>query len=330
MAANLGERIQRYFKVGSTIFREGEYGSSMYIITSGEVEVSTVKNNQKVILARLQKGAVFGEMALIDQPYRSATITALSDVSCIEINKVFFNTSMQQLPNWIRSFYQILVERLRAANKKQDSYTFSDKAKQIVLTLDMLLELNRLKNEETQGVLWQEVIGTLEIILNIPANFIEKVFNRLIVANLIERVVEFKVGRLIKIADPEKFQKFVQYCREALMAKMNKEYSSSFRPLTGEQKRWIEFISDLIKEQAGGTDFNMQYLDARCNEMLGRSLATFDSTLKYLQQRRVLQIEVDTNGDKSYVVDKAILRRLLLNEQTYSQFLEIDRQLGKE
>ena len=61
----------------AVIFREGQRGYSAYLIERGEVEISIRRNGQDVKLASRGPGEVFGEMAIIDDQPRSATVTAI-------------------------------------------------------------------------------------------------------------------------------------------------------------------------------------------------------------------------------------------------------------
>lgn len=59
---------------GAPVFREGDNGSSFYVLLSGEVVVEKLRNHQQVELARLGVGHCFGEMALVGDEVRSATV----------------------------------------------------------------------------------------------------------------------------------------------------------------------------------------------------------------------------------------------------------------
>ncbi len=70
---------------GKEIFKEGEPGDGIYIVKSGLVQISAVLNDaDRVVLARLGPGEMFGEMAVLDQNPRSAT--ALAEIG----TEVFF------------------------------------------------------------------------------------------------------------------------------------------------------------------------------------------------------------------------------------------------
>lgn len=77
------EQIARLFKErrfveGETVVKEGSGGAAFFLIESGEATVS-IRGEPR---ATLQAGDYFGELALIDEGVRSATITAFSDLLC--------------------------------------------------------------------------------------------------------------------------------------------------------------------------------------------------------------------------------------------------------
>ena len=69
---------RRHFAQGETVMREGTDGASFFLIESGEASVSVGGKDR----ANLRAGDHFGEIALIDEGVRSATITAVADLDC--------------------------------------------------------------------------------------------------------------------------------------------------------------------------------------------------------------------------------------------------------
>ena len=73
---------------GETLFRAGEPGESLYLVRSGEVELSIQDNvGQKITLDTASRGDFFGEIALLDDEPRTATATALVDSELIELDR---------------------------------------------------------------------------------------------------------------------------------------------------------------------------------------------------------------------------------------------------
>lgn len=323
-------RIQRFFKAGSVIFQEGDYGAAMYIITSGQVEVSTKRFNEKVVLATLSKGAIFGEMALLDQPYRSATVVALTDVSCLEINNVFFKTSFQSQPGWMRSFFQIIVERLREADKRQDPLTVDDKIGQLIVTLEQFKDLPHLLDENRVGIKLKPALTLIQLLLNISTKQAERIIERLVEEELLKIIVDFKEGRIIKIAEPDRFSEFATYCQEQLMRKMHMEFDSAFSTLNAEQRRLVEFLSKVMREQPGVTDFEVGYLQARCQELLDCDWESLAPQIKAFCDSGILRLRRKPSGESYYEIDKSQMLGLKEQEQKLKRFADLQRELTYE
>jgi len=67
---------QQVYQDEEVVFHEGEQGDKFYLIFSGVAKVSKTENGQEIVLGRLGEGSFFGELALINQAPRAATITA--------------------------------------------------------------------------------------------------------------------------------------------------------------------------------------------------------------------------------------------------------------
>lgn len=83
---------ERVFDQREVIFEEGSIGNSMMVIASGEVRVSQQAKEAEMeeALVVLKRGDIFGEMALIEDLPRSATIIAHTNVITLEINRTDF------------------------------------------------------------------------------------------------------------------------------------------------------------------------------------------------------------------------------------------------
>ena len=106
---------RRLFPKDELIIRQGEIGCQAWLIEEGQVEiVMTGAGGEAVRLAVLGKGAVVGEMALIDDGIRSASARTLGPVSCVEIDRKNF----KQLIAKCQPLAGYLLESLVAAIRR--------------------------------------------------------------------------------------------------------------------------------------------------------------------------------------------------------------------
>jgi CRP/FNR family transcriptional regulator, cyclic AMP receptor protein len=102
---------QRRFAAGETVAREGSGGAAFYLIDSGEATVS-VGGAQR---AALKAGDYFGEIALIDEGDRSATVTAVSELVCFGLTYWDFRPLVQENAAISWGLLQSVVKKLRTA-----------------------------------------------------------------------------------------------------------------------------------------------------------------------------------------------------------------------
>jgi CRP-like cAMP-binding protein len=103
------------FKAGEVILRENEPGETAYVIERGRVEVTREDAGRRTHLAYLGEGEPFGEMGMIEEKPRSATVTAVEDTVVREIHRDDFFRSLKADPNLALSLLRALFERLREA-----------------------------------------------------------------------------------------------------------------------------------------------------------------------------------------------------------------------
>jgi CRP-like cAMP-binding protein len=105
------------FKKGAAIIHEGTTGSYAYLIISGSVEVSKQVGDEKLALSRLVKGNIFGEMSLVDDKPRSATVVALEDTEVRVITRERFETMLEQNPRGVIPLLKQVFQRVRYLNQ---------------------------------------------------------------------------------------------------------------------------------------------------------------------------------------------------------------------
>jgi response regulator RpfG family c-di-GMP phosphodiesterase len=102
------------FEPGRVICREGEAGDCMYIIVDGRVSVSSEMGWGQRELEQKVPYAVFGEMALMSDEVRSATVTALERTECLQLDRGNFSALLDTDPALARHVAKVMTKRLSA------------------------------------------------------------------------------------------------------------------------------------------------------------------------------------------------------------------------
>lgn len=97
---------------GAALFREGEDGTTLYVLTIGTAEVM-IGNR---VVETLQRGNIIGEMALVDPAPRAASVIAVTDCEFVEVDDKRFNYLVQQTPFFALKVMRVLSERLRTTS----------------------------------------------------------------------------------------------------------------------------------------------------------------------------------------------------------------------
>lgn len=120
----IGERCRETsFKAGQIIFRERSVGDHFYIVLRGEIEVwKDFDLPSRDRLAAHGAGHIFGEMALVDDLPRSATVIARTDTTLLYLGREHFQEVLQQSTTVARSILRSLSAMVRQSN---DSFVAS-------------------------------------------------------------------------------------------------------------------------------------------------------------------------------------------------------------
>ncbi|MBU0622093.1 MAG: EAL domain-containing protein [Gammaproteobacteria bacterium] len=111
MLKNLHREI---YPAGETIFKEGDPGNTAYIIEEGSVEVIVSSTQTSLI----HKGELFGEIALIDQQPRTATVRAVENTVLIPIPRQLVKELLEKTDPVVRHLLLTILERYRSTRKQ--------------------------------------------------------------------------------------------------------------------------------------------------------------------------------------------------------------------
>jgi CRP/FNR family transcriptional regulator, cyclic AMP receptor protein len=104
------------YAAGAVIVHENDCGDTAYLIEQGQVDVSKALDGHPVHLAYLGAGDIFGEMSMIDEKPRSATVTAVTETVVSALRRDDFFHSLQTDPTVALALLKVLFERLREAH----------------------------------------------------------------------------------------------------------------------------------------------------------------------------------------------------------------------
>ena len=131
-----------------TIFRKGDPGDAMYIITSGLVRI----HDGNHVLSRLSVNDVFGEYALIDDGARSATVTAEEDSYLLCLSRTDFEGLLAEDPGLSKGILKVLISRMRDMNELEEklakSYIKIQKQKEAIEEQNQSIKEAKDKMEE--------------------------------------------------------------------------------------------------------------------------------------------------------------------------------------
>lgn len=100
---------------GAAVFKEGDPGDRAYVVQEGVIEI--LRNDQNgipVVLGTVEKGGIFGEMALIDDQPRMATARAVVATTVITVPRNVFSMKLAKCDPFIRGLLGIFVRNIRS------------------------------------------------------------------------------------------------------------------------------------------------------------------------------------------------------------------------
>ena len=111
---------ERKYSAGSTLFSQGDTGVGLYVLTSGTVRITQITNPDRAeeVLGTESVGGVLGEMALLDDLPRSATVTAVDDVTALLSPIWDFRAALHNHPDIAVKLLAVLSRRLRKAENR--------------------------------------------------------------------------------------------------------------------------------------------------------------------------------------------------------------------
>src|SRR5690349_12046770 len=134
------ERFAHDYEAGTVLFREGDVGAEMYVIQSGEVEISRVVGDRRQSLAVLPPGEFFGEMAIVNDRPRSATATVRRRARLLVIDGHTFEAMLRGKTEIAVRMIKAMAGRLERANQQIELLLLKNSNHRVVQCLRQLAD----------------------------------------------------------------------------------------------------------------------------------------------------------------------------------------------
>lgn len=198
--SSLFNKFGRNVPGGQIIFKENEDGEHMYIIQEGSVKISKMISGKEHILAIINKGDFFGEMAIVSRLKRTATATAVGEVQLLAFNREGFIQMIEKNAKIGLNIIDKLCRRIESANQQIKMLVKKDIKSLIAMNLYYLCQSSELGD----NLYFDKVTDSISRNMDLPIDIIQQKFedfhkkgiveitgNRIIIKD-IDRLKEYK------------------------------------------------------------------------------------------------------------------------------------------
>jgi len=135
LGATLEQQIQahvswKHLDSGEMLFEEGTPGDDLIIVVTGRLQVYTMRDGDEQTIANIHQGEMVGEMALLTDEPRSASIRATRESHIVRLNRADFQTLVEEHPQALMKITQTIISRQKSSRRhntktKQGSQNFA-------------------------------------------------------------------------------------------------------------------------------------------------------------------------------------------------------------
>lgn len=293
---------EQHYTAGEVVFSEGGQGNAMYIVWSGRVAVVKGDLEHPALLGYRGVGEVVGEMALLEDEPRSASVIATENVRLLRITRDNFEQLLSQNPRLGLGILSTLSARLRAADDARNSSVRSES--------QLIKQVSRLKIEKQQLLEMEQIRqDTIDLIVHDLRHPISSLFGAI---KILEMVLPEEVltenQQLLSIANSncDHLQLMVESMLDvARMQNGNLQInyrSVVLQPFIQEAIRRVQILADMenisINLQSPEDDISIAADEEKLYRIMGNLL---NNAIKYTPAAGQILVAVEPKGDEVWL-----------------------------
>ncbi len=280
------------FRPDEVIFHEGARGDKMFVIQSGEVALSKTIDELEVPLQNLNAGAIFGEMALVDNQPRSATARAVTEVTCRVIGKMIFRHKLStEVPQWMQSFYGMMVVRLRMFIIRSQADRIGLPGHQIIEVLAMLLRRGATDDQGQVSVPWDQTTRKIAYILRLPEKQVSRVLEILCKSEMAEFAFDQSRQKLFIAGALERFLQFADFCQDSFLVERRRKQPENIQKTRELEREFQQKLQEILGVDEGTHVIEVKSLDDRLREEHQQSLERYEAVIHNLMNLNIIEKE---------------------------------------
>lgn len=201
---SLADRFGVRLSAGTTVFRQGDPGGSIYVIRAGRVRVIKESHGRRRIVSTLGPGDFFGEMAPVTGRPRSATVEVIEDAELLRVPAAKLQEMVTGAGEIAIRLIRHLADRLERANRFIDVLLEDDVTARVILELQDVLE-------NASGSTAPDITATdLALTLGTDKSEVWPALRRLIRVGILEVSSDF-----ILVKEPKRLGEFLDFIRNS-------------------------------------------------------------------------------------------------------------------
>ena len=201
---SLADKFGVRLSAGTTVFRQGDPGGSMYVIRAGKVRVLKESHGRQRVVMTLGPGDFFGEMAVVTGRPRSATAEVLEEAELLKVPAETLQEMVMDTGEVAIRLIRHLAERLENANRFIDVLLEDD------MTARVVLEIQETLQSAERSVAPDITVEDLALKLGVDKNDVRSALRRLTRVG----VVEVSSG-FVLIKDKTRLAEFLDFVRNS-------------------------------------------------------------------------------------------------------------------